>query len=117
MAVFTKIENDGPVTLRSTGSRAKKYERYGFLQFRLRDTVLQLTVFKSEDLAGDPEYKDYLFLPFTDRTSGEESYGGGRYLDLNIKMIKDNKMLLDFNKAYNPYCAYATGYNLSLIHI
>jgi len=57
------------------------------------------------------DYADYLFIPFTDNTSGNESYGGGRYLDYKISDIKNNKLLLDFNKAYNPYCAYTTGYN------
>ncbi len=59
----------------------------------------------------DPTYKNYLFLPFTDLTSGEESYGGGRYIDLETTDIFNNKVIIDFNKAYNPYCAYASGYN------
>ncbi len=55
------------------------------------------------------EYKDQLFLPFTDLTSGEESYAAGRYIDLIFDDILDNKVIIDFNKAYNPYCAYVSG--------
>ena len=53
----------------------------------------------------------YLFVPLGDATSGFESYGGGRYMVFFIPDIKNNKVVLDFNKAYNPYCAYTTGYN------
>jgi uncharacterized protein (DUF1684 family) len=56
-----------------------------------------------------PEYKDHLFLPFTDLTSGEETYTAGRYIDLSFEDIIDNKVVIDFNKAYNPYCAYVSG--------
>ncbi len=59
----------------------------------------------------DSVYKDHLFLPFTDLTSGEESYGGGRYIDLETTGIINNRLVIDFNKAYNPYCTYSDGYN------
>ena len=55
--------------------------------------------------------REYLFVPFGDATSGFESYGGGRYIEFYISDIKNNKVIIDFNKAYNPYCAYTTGYN------
>ena len=57
------------------------------------------------------KYKDYLFIPFGDATSGLTSYGGGRYMDFTLADIKDNTLVIDFNKAYNPYCAYTIGYN------
>ena len=50
-----------------------------------------------------------LFLHFTDKTNGSETYGGGRFLDLRIP--EGNTLVLDFNKAYNPYCAYNNGYS------
>jgi uncharacterized protein (DUF1684 family) len=50
-------------------------------------------------------------VPFGDATSGFESYGGGRYLDFTISDIKNNFLPIDFNKAYNPYCAYTAGYS------
>jgi hypothetical protein len=57
------------------------------------------------------EYKNYLFIPFTDVTNGTDTYEGGRYIDISTSDIRDNKLTLDFNKAYNPYCCYTNGYN------
>ena len=57
------------------------------------------------------QLKDYLFIPFMDATTGEETYESGRYFDFSINDIKENMLLVDFNKAYNPYCAYTAGYN------
>jgi uncharacterized protein (DUF1684 family) len=59
----------------------------------------------------NPVYKDHLFLPFYDQSNGVESYGGGRYMDLKQTDIIDGQLELDFNKCYNPYCAYTTGYS------
>jgi uncharacterized protein (DUF1684 family) len=53
------------------------------------------------------------FLPFTDETNGMESYGGGRYIDLNVP--KGNKLIIDFNSAYNPYCAYNDKYSCPIV--
>jgi len=58
---------------------------------------------------GTEEYKNYLFLPFTDATTGVETYESGRYIDLQTGDIKNNQVVIDFNKAYNPYCAYVSG--------
>ena len=52
----------------------------------------------------EPEYQDYLFLPFKDETNGKDTYGGGRYLDLRIP--QNDELIIDFNKAYHPFCAY-----------
>ena len=54
-------------------------------------------------------YGKYLFVPFTDATSGTQSYGGGRYLDLELP--EGTMLEVDFNYAYNPYCAYTDGYS------
>jgi uncharacterized protein (DUF1684 family) len=54
---------------------------------------------------------DYLFIPFTDLTNGHGSYGGGRYLDLTIPPAGTTTMVLDFNRAYNPSCAYNVAYS------
>ena len=58
--------------------------------------------------ARSPSYKDYLFLPFTDATTGNETYDAGRYIDLKIEDTRTPEVILDFNKAYNPYCAYVS---------
>ena len=71
---------------------------------------MQLTLYRSVALSMLPDYKDYLFLPFTDETNGTETYGGGRYIDMRDGDIKDGKVVIDFNRAYNPYCAFSGGY-------
>jgi uncharacterized protein len=110
-ASFERISDTSGFNMRTSGKNPKKYFRYGRLGFTLNGTAYQLTVYQSHQLMSNSKYKDYLFLPFTDLTSGEESYGGGRYLDFEIGDITGNTLILDFNKAYNPYCAYALGYN------
>ena len=57
--------------------------------------------------------EDYLFLPFIDDTNGEESYGGGRYIDLRIP--EGDTIVIDFNKSYNPYCAYNDKYSCPIV--
>src|SRR4029077_12782195 len=91
--------------------KTKRFFKYGLLSFSLHGSLLHLFVYQSEALMKKEEMKEYLFVPFGDATSGFESYGGGRYIDLSISAIKKNRVILDFNKAYNPYCAYASGYN------
>ncbi len=61
-----------------------------------------------------PEYKDYLFLPFTDLTTGDETYGGGRYLGLRIPK-EGSPLIINFNLAYNPYCAYNEKYSCPIV--
>ena len=80
----------------STGGEAS-FLRWGHVSFDVEGTPAQLTVYKDTD-RGD------LFLPFADATSGEETYGAGRYLD--VEPLPDGRLLVDFNYAYNPYCAY-----------
>ena len=77
----------------------------------MRDTAVTLTIYQSEALMKKPDYEDYLFLPFKDMSNYTYSYGGGRYMDLRFDDIKDSTIVLDFNKCYNPYCAYTDGYN------
>ena len=94
-----------------TSGKAKTARKYGRLTFRLHDTTMHLVVFQLQMLLAKKETRDYLFVGFTDVTSAVETYGAGRYIDCMIGDIHDNRMVLDFNKAYNPNCAYTTGYN------
>ncbi len=111
IASFEKIKDRKGFEMNTSSGMKKHYFIYGLLSFKLHDSLLHLYVYQSETLMQQKKYKDYLFVPFGDATSGFESYGGGRYLDLTIQDIKNNKVVLDFNKAYNPYCAYTSGYN------
>ena len=110
-ASFTRLNDTSVFVMKTSGKVSKKFYRYGTLSFKLNDSLLHLTVYQSLQLIKDPKYKDDLFIPYTDLTTGEESYGGGRYIDILTTDIKNNMVVIDFNKAYNPYCSYTTGYN------
>jgi len=88
----------------------KEYVRYAIVRFVLQGEPIMLTVYRSMDLFVDPVYRNHLFLPFTDATNGDETYGGGRYIDLSVDDIHDGVVTIDFNNSYNPYCAYSSGY-------
>lgn len=90
-----------------TGS---EYVPFALVKFTLKGQPMQLTIYRSTRLSAVPAYKDYLFLPFTDDTNSKDTYGGGRYIDLREGDIKANTVVIDFNKAYNPYCAFGAGY-------
>lgn len=97
--------------MKTSGYKTPRYFKYALLQFKVGGKTLQLTAYKNEQLSADSQYKNMLFIPFTDVTNGKESYGGGRYLEIYNTDIKNNQIELDFNKAYNPYCTYTSGYN------
>ncbi len=97
------------LTFKTSGKQIKVFKVYGTANFKINNESCQLTIYQSQELMLNPDYKNYLFLPFTDATTGKESYVAGRYLDLTTGDIKNNQVILDFNKAYNPYCAYVTG--------
>ena len=111
---FEKSTDTTVVVMKTSGKKIpqKDFIRYGKLLFTIHDTALQLTVYQSN--LQTPLTKNYLFIPFADVTSGDETYGSGRYIDLLITDIKNNTALIDFNKAYNPYCVYNDGYNCPL---
>lgn len=111
LCTFERIENSEWFPMPTSGARSQMHRKYGKLTFSLHNTTLHLFVYQSQDLLQSAAEKDYLFIPFSDATSGEESYGAGRYLECYIKDVRGGTLLLDFNKAYNPYCAYTTGYN------
>jgi len=111
---FRRISDEKGFVMNTSSGMQKKFFYYGVCTFRLHDSLEHLYVYQSASLMQQEKYKDYLFVPFGDATSGFESYGGGRYLDITIDDIKNSTLVLDFNKAYNPYCAYTTGYNCPL---
>lgn len=109
VATFTKSSDNKWITFPTSGKLTKVYKVYGILSFAINGKPLRLNVYQSQELMLNEEYKNYLFLPFTDFTTGDETYEGGRYLDLSTKDIQNNTLVVDFNKAYNPYCAYVSG--------
>ncbi|SHK06343.1 hypothetical protein SAMN02746009_00213 [Hymenobacter psychrotolerans DSM 18569] len=112
--VAARFEADSlgaPFQMQTSTARRPLYRKYGVLHFAFEGKPQQLTVYQSLDLQQNPAYRGYLFVPFTDRTNGHGSYGGGRYIDLRRGQIRQGKVVLDFNRAYNPYCAYQAGYS------
>lgn len=95
--------------MKTSTTRTPIYKCYGIATFKLNGKEFSLEVYQSQDPNRDPEYKDDLFLPFTDETNGFDSYGGGRYID--VKIPSGDTLEIDFNKAYNPYCAYSDRYS------
>ncbi len=107
-AKLTVYENPEQIGFKTSTARIAEYNIYGKAEFELDGKRFQLLIYQSP--TETEGYEDYLFLPFTDLTSGEESYGAGRYMDLRIPEDK-TKIVLDFNKTYQPYCAYTKGYS------
>lgn len=105
------LSNQDPFVIStfSTGTGGK-HLRYAVVKFTLNGKPMELTVYRNLSLSNIPAYKDYLFLPFTDETNGTTTYGGGRYIDLHEGDFKNGTLELDFNKAYNPYCAFGGNY-------
>lgn len=83
------------VTMQTTTGDTQTYVRFGRIKFNVEGQEVSLTVFANDD---------GLFLPFADGLAGQETYGAGRYLEPEVRA--DGKLLVDFNLAYNPYCAY-----------
>ncbi|SER42361.1 DUF1684 domain-containing protein [Pedobacter rhizosphaerae] len=110
MAKVEVLKHEKVFKMPTVDGSSQEYYRYAKITFVLKGKDIQMTIFKSKVLSSNPKYKDHLFLPFTDESNGKESYGGGRYIDLDLKDMKDGVMEVDFNKAYNPYCAYSDGY-------
>lgn len=92
----------------STGEE-RVYVRVGRLEFELGGKDLTLMAYQSQDEVRRQGKGGHLFVPFTDETSGNTSYGGGRYLD--IDWPEGETTIIDFNLAYNPYCAYNHNYS------
>ena len=104
------VMNGDTIQMPTSAGYDKLYRVYGYLNFPLRGEEVRMTVYQSLRKGGNPEYRDHLFLPFRDGTTGKETYGGGRYLDLYLPRTEDRRIVVDFNHAYQPYCAYTTGY-------
>ena len=113
IAQFVRTENEKPFEMKTSTERKPLYVKYGELFFSLDGKSFQLNVYRNIELSKKKEYEDHLFLPFSDLTSGNESYIGGKYIDLKIP--KGNTIAIDFNTSYNPYCAYNHKYSCPIV--
>jgi uncharacterized protein (DUF1684 family) len=91
------MQDDKELIIPYTDSTSEKYERYGYAHFQINGQDHKLLLLKNEGV---------ISVLFRDETSGKETYGGGRYLDYPVSEVKNNTLILDFNNAYSPYCAY-----------
>lgn len=112
-ATFVRTKKEKAFAMKTTTSRTPLYKKYGELHFSIDGKEFKLNVYQNVDLNKKSGYDDYLFLPFSDLTCGKESYIGGRYVDMRIQ--KGTLWTIDFNKAYNPYCAYNYEYSCPIV--
>lgn len=105
LADFVRTPEEKPFAMKTSTDRTPIYIKYAEATFLLRGEKFTLSLYRSPSISKMEGMKYHLFLPFTDLTNGNTSYGGGRYIDLTIP--KGNKIIIDFNKAYNPYCCYS----------
>jgi uncharacterized protein (DUF1684 family) len=96
------------VPLETSTGDTQPYHRFGRATFTVAGQTCSLTLYK-------PTFEtenDAFFVPFRDATSGHETYGAGRYLE--APLLPDGRVLLDFNVAYHPFCAYSARYRCPL---
>lgn len=108
-ARFVRSPGSKPFKMATSTNRLPIYEKYGEAHFELDGQQVVIPVYQNHGLRETEEYRDYLFLPFQDQTNGDSTYGGGRYVELHIPA--GDTIIIDFNKAYNPYCAYNSRYS------
>ncbi len=112
-AKLQRTPNSEWFKMQSTTGDTTNERVYGVLSFFLKGQSFTLNVYQGKAMMTREGYEDYLFLPFIDHTNGESTYGGGRYIDLRIP--KGDVIDIDFNKAYNPYCAYNEKYSCPIV--
>jgi uncharacterized protein (DUF1684 family) len=99
-------EEKKEIKVETTKGGVQEFIRWGEFRFDVDNEQYLIQAYKS-----DPK-EERLWIPFRDKTSGKETYGAGRYIDLEpeIHLTAEGKWILDFNKAYNPWCAYSEEY-------
>lgn len=109
-----EVDTSGNVfKMKTSTDRLPPYRVYGYLSFEINDTTHKLAAYQNIKYKDHPEYGNYLFVPFKDLTNGITTYEAGRYIDIEIP--KSNQVILDFNTAYNPYCAYYSRWSCPLV--
>ncbi len=105
-AKLNRYPNPVRIRLATNTGEIRNGLRYGYFEFQIGSQTCRLQVYRLEDTTTS---EASLFIPFRDATSGKETYGAGRYIDL--KENTTGIYNLDFNRAYNPYCAYNTAFS------
>ena len=113
VAKFVRTKKEKPFEMKTSTDRKPIYVKYGEVYFKINGSDFKLNVYKNIALSKQENYKDHLFLPFSDLTCGNDSYIGGKYIDLKIP--KGKTIAIDFNTSYNPYCAYNHKYSCPIV--
>ena len=107
--VIQKYEAPEVTEMLTSSSELKKFYKYGYFNFKINGKDHSLQLYKPVDDSGhDP----YYFIPFKDKSNETDTYGAGRYLD--IPVTESDTITVDFNMAYNPYCAFSPYYSCPL---
>ncbi|PLW94346.1 MAG: hypothetical protein C0592_03045 [Marinilabiliales bacterium] len=112
-ATMILVKDSKAFPMKTTTDRAPMYRIYGYLHFKINGKAQKLAAYQRIEFSTSDDYADYLFIPFTDLTNGNETYYGGRYMDIQIN--PSGMYTLDFNMAYNPYCAYSDRWSCPLV--
>ena len=112
-AALTRTPDEKSFKMKTTTDKLPEYVKYGIVTFDLFGKSYSLNIYKNLEGINKEGYRDYLFLPFLDDTNGFESYGGGRYIDLDV--TEEDNLVIDFNSAYNPYCVYDEKYSCPIV--
>ena len=99
-----KYEVQDTVAILGTKGETRPAVLLGFLELKKDNKVIKINVYQSFSRTGEPYYSIW----FTDQTTGTETYGVGRYLDFELNDHPEFVYTIDFNRAYNPYCAYSS---------
>ena len=102
---INQADQPEPLTFQTNTGDERTYHRIGTVEFGVDGESATLALYRAD-------HHDALFLPFRDATSGSETYGAGRYLE--PQLLSDGRVLVDFNLAYNPFCAYSSSYSCPL---
>ncbi len=108
-ATFKESTRPDTIALQTSTAEKREAVRVGRFFFRLQGKDVKLWAYNFIDNEGD----DSFFVPFTDKTTGHETYYGGRYLD--VPVLEEDEYILDFNQAYNPFCAYNPNFTCPLV--
>tara|TARA_B100001093_G_scaffold397843_1_gene385155 strand:+ start:37 stop:639 length:603 start_codon:yes stop_codon:yes gene_type:complete len=102
-----------PFKMKTTTDIPADVRKFGDLFFQITEKEFELSIYENLEYEGVEGYENYLFLPFLDNTNVNETYGGGRYLDLYLNGT--DKIIIDFNKAYNPQCVYDENFSCPIV--
>lgn len=97
--------------MKTTTDRLPLFKKYAIAHFTINNQKCSLSLYESQDFQNTLDQKNMLFLPYNDQSNGELSYSGGRFIDIDKPSEVSLTIIIDFNKSYNPYCAYNHKYS------